>query len=97
MSLRNPHGQQIELPRHGANHFWEIVQKHYAGSDQRCWRYLAILALRENAGWPLEQIGQVFGHPKGHVTRILRKVKQELKDRFRPEPEEPAACNETDW
>lgn len=31
--------------------------------------YLAMLALRENVGWPLERIGSEFGHPKGHVTR----------------------------
>lgn len=46
-----------------------------------------MLALRENAGWPLEQIGLVFGHPKGHVTRCLVKIKQELRRRFHMSPE----------
>ena len=46
-----------------------------------------MLALRENAGWPLEQIGLVFGHPKGHVTRCLVKIKCELRARFHMSPD----------
>jgi hypothetical protein len=30
----------------------------------------AVLCLYTQAGWQLERIGQLFGHPKGHVTRI---------------------------
>ena len=42
-----------------------------------------MLALRENSGWPLEHIGTVFGHPKGHVTRCLQRIKHELRQQFR--------------
>ena len=45
-----------------------------------------MLALRENAGWPLERIGVVFGHPKGHVTRCLSKIKSELRQHFEMSP-----------
>ena len=47
-----------------------------------------MLALRENAGWPLEYIGTVFGHPKGHVTRCLARIKRDLRQGFREESEE---------
>lgn len=46
-----------------------------------------MLALRENAGWPLETIGLVFGHSKGHVTRCLAGIKEEVRRRFEVSPE----------
>jgi len=78
---------KVVLPRSGPDNFWNLIQKHYAGADQRKWKYLAMLALRENAGWPLEYIGQVFDHPKGHVTRCLKKIKEELRTQFNLSPE----------
>ena len=33
-------------------------------------------------GWTMEMIGLVFGHPKGHVTRIVRDIKAELSSGF---------------
>ncbi|MBX3439643.1 MAG: hypothetical protein KF861_19295 [Planctomycetaceae bacterium] len=87
MSVAKPDGTKIILPRTGADEFWQTVHEHYAGDNSRVWKYLAMLALRENAGWPLDRIGDVFGHPKGHVTRCLRQIKQELRGRFRLAPE----------
>ncbi len=87
MSVAKPNGTKVVLPRTGADEFWQTVHEHYAGDDPRIWKYLAMLALRENAGWPLERIGNVFGHPKGHVTRCLRRIKDELRVRFRISPE----------
>jgi hypothetical protein len=87
MSTTRPNGVRIVLPRFGADEFWQLIHDHFAGEDARSWKYLAMLALRENAGWPLERIGQVFGHPKGHVTRCLAKIKEQLRDRFQAAPE----------
>ncbi len=87
MSTIKQDGTKIILPRTGPDHFWRLVHDHYAHEDPKKWKYLAMLALRENAGWPLEQIGLVFGHPKGHVTRCLVKIKQELRRRFHMSPE----------
>jgi len=81
-------GTKIVLPRTGADVFWKTVHEHYAGEDQRKCKYLAMLALRENAGWPLDKIGMVFGHPKGHVTRCLDRIKRDLREEFREESEE---------
>ena len=75
-------GTKVVLPRTGPDHFWRVIHENFAGEDARKWKYLAMLALRENAGWPLEQIGAVFGHPKGHVTRCLEKIKGELRETF---------------
>jgi hypothetical protein len=86
LSTTRQNGTKTVLPRTGPDHFWKIVHDEYAGEDQRKWKYLAMLALRENAGWPLEHIGAVFGHPKGHVTRCLQKIKNELRSRFRMSP-----------
>lgn len=87
MSVARKDGTKVLLPRSGPDQFWQLIHEHFAGEDTRKWKYLAMLALRENAGWPLDRIGNVFGHPKGHVTRCLTKIKQELRDQFGIEPE----------
>lgn len=87
MSVAKRDGTKVILPRTGRDDFWKTIHEHFAGDDLRKWKYLAMLALRENAGWPLEQIGSVFGHPKGHVTRCLRKIKNDLRDTFEAAPE----------
>lgn len=86
MSTMRQDETKIVLPRSGPDHFWRLIHDHYAREDQRKWKYLAMLALRENAGWPLDYIGQVFGHPKGHVTRCLSSIKRELRTRFHMSP-----------
>ena len=87
------------LSRTGPDHFWKLIHKHFAEEDQQKWKSLAMLALRENAGWPLERIGTVFGHSKGHVTRCLQKIKSELRQQFEMSPnylgldeEHPSSC-----
>ena len=87
MSVARRNGTKVVLPRTGADEFWQLVLDHFAHADERKWRYLAMLALRENAGWPLDRIGKVFGHPKGHVTRCLARIKQEMRVTFNAEPE----------
>ena len=82
MSVVNSRNEKILLPRSGADGFWRTVMDHYAGEDTLRWKYLAMLALRENSGWPLDTIGLVFEHPRGHVSRCLRKVKAELCEQF---------------
>lgn len=82
MSMIGLDGCKVILPRCGADEFWQIVHEHYAAEDARKWKYLAMLALREAAGWPLTEIGYVFGHPKGHVSRCLEAIKAELRERF---------------
>jgi len=87
MSVTRRNGTKMLLPRTGRDAFWKAIHDHYAGDDQRRWKYLAILALRENAGWPLEHIGAVFKHPKGHITRCLKKIKEDLREHFEAAPE----------
>lgn len=78
---------KVILPRSGPDVFWKLIHDHYAHEDARKWKYLAMLALRENAGWPLEDIARVFQHPKGHITRCLANIKSDLRDHFQPTPE----------
>ncbi|MFN0199342.1 MAG: hypothetical protein ACKVT0_21540 [Planctomycetaceae bacterium] len=87
MSVMNVEKIKVVLPRSGPDEFWSLVHQHFAAEDPLRWKYLAMLALRENAGWPLEQIGFVFGHPKGHIVRCLAAIKQSLRDRFCLAPE----------
>lgn len=90
MSTVSADGIKVVLPRTGPEEFWTLIQNHYAEDDPLKWKYLAMLALRENCGWPLDAIGMVFGHPKGHVSRCLGVIKQELRDHFREEhPQAP--------
>lgn len=87
MSVIDETGEKILLPRTGLDEFWELVRRKYAGLDPRCWKYLAMLALRENAGWSAQQIGWAFEHPRGHVTRCLHHVKAELRAHLQAAPE----------
>jgi hypothetical protein len=82
---------KVVLPRSGPDAFWQAVIDHYAGDDDRKWTSLAMLALREDADWPLEYIARVFGYSKGHVARRLQRIKREIRKRFKlpiePTPE----------
>jgi len=78
---------KVVLPRTGPDLFWELVRENFAEDSQIRWKYLAMLALRENAGWPLETIGKVFNHNKGHITRCLRQIKKEMKAEFEISPD----------
>jgi hypothetical protein len=97
MSVSRPDGTKILLPRSGPDQFWQLIHDHFAGEDTRKWKYLAMLALRENAGWPLDRIGAVFGHPKGHVTRCLSRIKYELRKEFQAAPEFLDLDEEFEW
>ncbi|MGH7200108.1 MAG: hypothetical protein ACREJB_05850 [Planctomycetaceae bacterium] len=94
MSVKDEYHLKVLLPRSGPDEFWGAIRAHYARDDERTWRYLAMLALRECCDWPIECIGRVFGHAPGHVTRSLRQVKADLRDRFCVEPETRANRHE---
>ena len=79
MSVCNRHGLQVDLIRSGPDQFQRKLAD-FAGDNDLRWKYLAMLVLRENGGWHLDWIGKVFGHPKGHVTRCLRRVKRQLRE-----------------
>ncbi|QDT67057.1 hypothetical protein [Calycomorphotria hydatis] len=86
MSVVRSNETKIILHRSGQDQFWETIKRHYAADDPLVWKRLAMLALRENAGWPLDQIAAVFGHHKGHVCRCIEQTKREMRDRFDMEP-----------
>lgn len=82
MSVTRRDGTKIVLHRTGPDAFWDALDAEFQPDDDRTWRYLAMLALRENAGWPVERIGRAFGHNKGHVTRCLERIKELIRNRF---------------
>jgi hypothetical protein len=82
MSLVRHNGEKILLPRRGLWEQWKLIHDHYAQADAIKWKRLAMLALQMNAGWPLDCIGNAFGHPKGHVSRSIALVQRELRERF---------------
>lgn len=45
---------------------------------RKLWKYFACVSLR-SCDWFLDWIGAPFGHPKGHVTRILARMHRLLK------------------
>lgn len=85
MSVTNSDGTKILLPRSGPDAFWDALDEQFAPRDDRVWKYLAMLALRENAGWPVERIARAFRHNKGHITRCLERIKNEIRWRFNVE------------
>ena len=83
MSMVNRAGNKIVLTRVGGpEELWREVRDHYAGADAKKWKYLAMLALKVNAGWSLEMIGNAFGHERGHICRSLSVLCREMQDRF---------------
>ena len=88
MSVIHQDGRKTLLPRADADLFWETVRRRYAGADRIAWRRLAILSLREQAGWPLELLAFTFGRNKGDICRGIGDTKRELRRRFRPTPGE---------
>jgi hypothetical protein len=88
MSMIDRWGGKVILPRIGPDEFWHDVRQHYAGDEPCKWKHLAMLALRVNAGWSLEMIGNAFGHDRGHVSRCLSALCRELQTRFDWSPEE---------
>ena len=57
-----------------------------ADAERHRWRSLAMLALRENAGWSLARIGEAFGQDRGNVSRSIRKIASTLRDELGYEP-----------
>ncbi len=82
MSIVDRENKKVVLPRTGPDEFWQAVAEDFAGNDRRKWRYLAMLVLRETAGWPLEYIARTFKHKPGHITRCLDRIKEELQSTF---------------
>ncbi len=82
MSTVNQKNLKVLLPRTGPDVFWQTIFDTFALDDDRKWRYLAMLALRENSGWPMEHIARLFKHKTGHVTRCLDRIKEELREVF---------------
>ncbi len=89
MSIINRWGDKVILPRLGPDEFWSEVREHFAGAEHQKWKSLAMLALRVNAGWSLDMIGNAFGHERGHVSRTLSILCREFQDRFDWLPEHP--------
>lgn len=85
MSVTDPDGAKILLPRSGPDAFWDALDEQFSPHNDRVWKYLAMLALRENAGWPVERIARAFRHNKGHITRCLERIKNEIRWRFNVE------------
>jgi hypothetical protein len=82
MSTVNQKNVKVLLPRTGPDVIWQTIFEEFAEHDDRKWRYLAMLALRENAGWPLEHIAKLFHHKTGHISRCLARIKEELREVF---------------
>jgi hypothetical protein len=81
MSVVDHREVKLVLPRSGLDPLWQRLLDDYAGDPIRS-KYLAMLALRENSGWPLEAIARIFEHPKGHVSRVIKTIKAEIRERY---------------
>ena len=83
MSITNRHGNKVVLPRQREG-FWEAVEDVYAGDDAQAWRRMAMLTLKEVAGWPVERIALMLGQRPSYVRDCITEVKHDLRRRFKP-------------
>jgi hypothetical protein len=90
MSVVNRREVKILLPRDGMDPFWQMLLDAAAGDPLQL-KYLAMLGLRENSGWPLDAIAVVFKHPKGHVSRVLKNTKRRIRERYQLADDAPDA------
>jgi hypothetical protein len=96
MTIINRRYQRVVLHQSGIDHFWQMLQEHYAGDNALRWRRLAMLSLRVNSGWSLEQLGFLFGRDKGEIARALKRLRKELRTRFQVVWRDPARAEEGD-
>lgn len=85
MSVMGRDRQKVILPRTGPDEFWQAVRQHYADHNERKWKQLAMLALRESADWPLDLIALAFGHSPGAIARTLERTRADIRERFQVE------------
>ena len=88
MSVVNSHDVKILLPRDGMNPFWERVLADAADDDLRL-RDLAMVALREQCGWPMHVIAAAFDRHKGQVSRLVARTKRELREEYDLNADDP--------
>ncbi|MGC1274925.1 MAG: hypothetical protein WBC44_14560 [Planctomycetaceae bacterium] len=86
MSVVDHRNVKLDLHRSGPDLFWQLMGE-WAGDDALRWKYLGMLALRENAGWSMSAIGLAFGHDRGHVCRCIASVKQQIRRQCELEPD----------
>lgn len=85
----DPHGlnllrvtENLRLPLRCGDVLGTLEREWASEKPQIRFKYLAMLQLWSHGGWTLEQIGHVFNHPKGHVTRIINNTIADLRERF---------------
>lgn len=93
MSVCTREEVKLDLPRTGLDPFWQRLLEEFAADDEQRWKYLAMLALRENAGWQLRHIASVFGLDKGHVSRCLSAIKSDIRSRYELRGSVPVATD----
>lgn len=89
MTIMNARRQCRMILRKQDTSFWDTLQRFYAGSDAELWRPLAMLVLRVDTGWTVEQIAMTFEITPGHVSRCLQRVKRDLRSRFQLPQDSP--------
>ena len=85
MSVVNREGRKVLVPRRGE--FWDAVCDTYGDDDPQAWRQLAMLTLKEVAGWPVDRIAMTLGHRPSYVAACINEVKRDLRARFEPRRE----------
>ena len=82
MSVVNQNGEKILLPAKNPDAFWGHVIEEYAHRDVVAWRRLAMLTLRELAGWTYDRIGLVFEVNAGTAYRQIDRVTKTFRAEF---------------
>jgi len=83
MSVANQDGEKLVL---GRTSEVPSVWTEYASENPQRWKGLACLTLSLQ-GWPLERIGLVIGHSKGHVSRLVADTRVALEKMYRQDSE----------
>jgi hypothetical protein len=85
MSVMNRRGFKVILPR-APDEFWQDPDDRLP-QDIESWRRFAMLALCEDARWPVGRVARLFGRPPGVVLDCLDRARSDLRRRLM-EPDE---------
>lgn len=82
MSTIGQDGLKTVLERHGIDQMWDVIREHYIQGKPRRARLIAMLSLREVAGWSFEMLADAFGNDRAHIVRSLSSLRRELQEMF---------------
>lgn len=77
--------------RHETKEVWQVLCE-WAGTNERRWQMLVVMALLESAEWTQEMVSMGLRLTRGRIGQIAVEAKRELPRAFEPSPKDLAGA-----